>query len=225
MVVRFSVCLSVVPRLSPRVSLYVCLCLALFPPDTHPSSLAWTPGRTSSRMPKVKTSAGGDFKKKKQKLGKKKLAPTNATDTTVKVKTIALPEQSQTVSKSGPTTHRNLTMAELMAQLKHYSSDVRTDALGGLHELLVREASLSQAPLRLCLHLLHALLHASAPRPNRSAAHPLCPGHPSQHSAELLAGVLPMFVDASAAARRAALGVLRALLPPLVQADRQQQQQ
>ena len=133
-------------------------------------------------MPKAKTSAGGDFKKKKQKLGKKKLAPTNATDTTVKVQTIALPQQSQTVAKSGPTTHRNLTMTELMVQLKHYSPDVRADALGGLHELLTREASLSQ------------------------------------HAAELLGGVLPMFVDSSAATRRSALGVLRILLPPLVQA-------
>ena len=133
-------------------------------------------------MPKAKTSAGGDFKKKKQKLGKKKLAPTNATDTTVKVQTIALPQQSQTVAKSGPTTHRNLTMNELVVQLKHYSPDVRADALGGLHELLTREASLSQ------------------------------------HAAELLGGVLPMFVDTSAATRRSALGVLRILLPSLVQA-------
>ena len=36
-------------------------------------------------MGKTKTKGGGDFKKSKQKLGKKKLAPTNATNTAVKV--------------------------------------------------------------------------------------------------------------------------------------------
>ena len=164
-----------------------CMCIWLLSPYLLPTDADavrfLTPSSPSSEaMPKAKTSAGGDFKKKKQKLGKKKLAPTNATDTTVKVQTIALPQQSQTVAKSGPTTHRNLTMAELMVQLKHYSPDVRADALGGLHELLTREASLSQ------------------------------------HAAELLGGVLPMFVDTSAATRRSALGVLRILLPPLVQA-------
>ena len=101
-------------------------------------------------MGKTKTKGGGDFKKSKQKLGKKKLAPTNATNTAVKVKSIALPEQSQTVAKSGPTTHRNLTMAELLGQLKHYSPDVRHDALGGLHELLVRSAGASTSCSTAC---------------------------------------------------------------------------
>ena len=126
-------------------------------------------------MGKTKGSAGGDFKKKKQKLGKKKLAPTNATNTTVKVKTIALPEQSQTVAKSGLTTHRNLTMTELLAQLKHYNPDVRSDALGGLYELLLREANPSQALRHVCASLFCSCwtrLTAHAPSAHSAPSEP-----------------------------------------------------
>ena len=38
---------------------------------------------------------GADFVKKTQKVGKKKLAPTSATSTRFKSKSVALPEQSQ----------------------------------------------------------------------------------------------------------------------------------
>jgi len=130
-------------------------------------------------MGKTKTKGGGDFKKRKQKLGKKKLAPTNATSTAIKVRSIALPEQALT--KTEPTTHRNLTMGELLSQLKHYSGDVRHDALQGMHELLSR-----------------------------------LPSPPN--AAEMLDGVLPLFVDVSANVRKAALGVLRLVLPPIAQA-------
>ena len=77
-----------------------------------------------------------DFVKQKQKVGKRKLAPTNATSTRFKAKSVALTEQSVSVEKKGPTTVRNLTAGELLAQLNHYSDPVRTDALNGLCELI-----------------------------------------------------------------------------------------
>ena len=44
-------------------------------------------------MPKAKVSAGGDFVKKRGKLGKKKLAPTNATSTAFKAQSVTLLSQ------------------------------------------------------------------------------------------------------------------------------------
>ena len=80
---------------------------------------------------------GGDFKKRKQKVGKKKLAPVNATVTQFKAKSVVLAAQSvSVVDKAEPTTSRNLTLAELQTQLKHYSDDTRHDAARGIVELL-----------------------------------------------------------------------------------------
>lgn len=82
-----------------------------------------------------------DFVKKTQRVGKKKLAPTNATSTRFKTRSVALPEQSQfasTEADSAPASHRKLAAAGLLAQLTHYSADVRCDALKGLAEVLGR---------------------------------------------------------------------------------------
>ena len=80
----------------------------------------------------------GEFSKRKQKVGKKKLQPTNATSTVFKAKSIHLSEQSIGADKGQPTSHRKLTMSELVVQLNHYSADVRHDALKGLTELIGR---------------------------------------------------------------------------------------
>ena len=119
-----------------------------------------------------------DFIKKKQKVGKKKLAPTNATATHFKAKSVALTEQSLAADKKGPTTVRNLTAGELLAQLNHYSELVRSDALRGLSELIgshselllphaaqivERSASLTEDSSRKVRLPAHGLLRAVLP--------------------------------------------------------------
>ncbi|GAC99791.1 hypothetical protein PHSY_007394 [Pseudozyma hubeiensis SY62] len=84
-----------------------------------------------------------DFQKTKLKLGKGKQAANNATDVSFKAKTIALPQQSINVDKSGKLVNsRNLTTADLALQLRHYSAGVRRDAVSGIKEILTLHPSL-----------------------------------------------------------------------------------
>ena len=94
-------------------------------------------------MPKSRKTA--DFTKRAQKVGKKKLAPTNATSTRFKVRSVALPEQAQFAADGSieePTSHRKLSTTDLLAQLSHYHFEKRSDALKGLTELLTRHPEL-----------------------------------------------------------------------------------
>ncbi|KAG2216970.1 hypothetical protein INT45_011876, partial [Circinella minor] len=85
---------------------------------------------------KKKAAKNEDFKKKKLKIGKKKALPDNFTDTSFRSKSISLPNQSITEDKSKQvTTRRNLTLTDLVTQVKHYSPGVRKDAILGLQEL------------------------------------------------------------------------------------------
>ena len=95
--------------------------------------------RRASPMPAKKRSAGGDFVKKRQKVGKKKLAPTNSTATAFKARSVLLPDQSIAVDRSDKlVSHRQLTLDELLGQLGHYSADVRRDAARGMGDFLAR---------------------------------------------------------------------------------------
>eukprot|EP00002_Diphylleia_rotans_P039232 TRINITY_DN9059_c0_g1_i1.p1 TRINITY_DN9059_c0_g1~~TRINITY_DN9059_c0_g1_i1.p1 ORF type:complete len:895 (-),score=119.60 TRINITY_DN9059_c0_g1_i1:82-2766(-) len=85
-------------------------------------------------MPKSKKSLP-DFKHRKASLTRKKPA-LNATDTSFKAKKILLPNQSLETQKTEPVTHRNQTIKELLVKAKHYSPNVRKDALVGMKELL-----------------------------------------------------------------------------------------
>ena len=69
-------------------------------------------------MPKAKRSAGGDFVKKKQKLGKKKLAPTNSTSTAFRARSVVLLEQSLAAEREGPVSQRKLTLGFSDASLE-----------------------------------------------------------------------------------------------------------
>ncbi|TKY89517.1 hypothetical protein EX895_002048 [Sporisorium graminicola] len=97
-------------------------------------------------MPKVskrQKEKKADFQKTKLKLGKGKQAANNATDVSFRAKTIALPQQSINVDKSGKLVNsRNLTIADLALQLRHYSAGVRRDAVGGIKEILTLHPSL-----------------------------------------------------------------------------------
>ncbi|THH10532.1 hypothetical protein EW145_g1260 [Phellinidium pouzarii] len=91
-----------------------------------------------TKSAKRKKERNTDFTKPKLKLGKGKQSATNAVDTSFKARSIALPQQSISVSKdaSAPTTKRKLTLEDLLAHLKHYNAGIRKDALQGLRELL-----------------------------------------------------------------------------------------
>ncbi|XP_017559512.1 testis-expressed protein 10 homolog [Pygocentrus nattereri] len=82
-----------------------------------------------------------DFHKVKLKVGKKKHKAENATNINFKSKSIHLPEQLK-CDGSGPTTHRQLSIKDLLSQLHHYNSNVKQGALVGLRELLSSNPSL-----------------------------------------------------------------------------------
>ncbi|KIO28828.1 hypothetical protein M407DRAFT_22080 [Tulasnella calospora MUT 4182] len=87
---------------------------------------------------KTKKNKVADFSKPKLKLGKGKQLATNATDTSFKSRSIALPTQSIAIQKDQglPTIRRNLTIDQLVNQTKHYSVTVRKDGLLGVREFL-----------------------------------------------------------------------------------------
>ncbi|CAG8553939.1 10247_t:CDS:2 [Acaulospora colombiana] len=80
-----------------------------------------------------------DFKKPKLKVGKKKPTAANFTNTTFKSRSIILPGQSITEDKTNEITNsRNLTLNELITQLKHYSPGTRRDAIQGLKDFFLK---------------------------------------------------------------------------------------
>ncbi|KAJ1973280.1 rRNA processing protein [Dimargaris xerosporica] len=88
----------------------------------------------SSRKKKIQSQ---DFQKVKLKLGKKKAPAANHTDTSFKSKAIVVTEQNLRTNRSDElTSARNLTLQDLIFQLKHYNPSVRRDAVHGLTELV-----------------------------------------------------------------------------------------
>lgn len=88
-------------------------------------------------------------------MGKKKPKADNATNTNFRSKGIHLPEQLKR-DTSGPTTHRNLGINDLLSQLHHYNANIKHSALLGLRELL------SLNPPLLDLHLSRLLSEVAA---------------------------------------------------------------
>ncbi|XP_041648847.1 testis-expressed protein 10 homolog [Cheilinus undulatus] len=82
-----------------------------------------------------------DFQKVKLKVGKTKPKADNATITSFRTKGIHLSEQLKR-DTSGPTTHRQLGINDLLSQLHHYNANVKHSALLGLRELLSLNPSL-----------------------------------------------------------------------------------
>ncbi|XP_071772908.1 testis-expressed protein 10 homolog [Centroberyx gerrardi] len=87
-----------------------------------------------------------DFQKVKLKVGKKKPKADNATNTNFRTKGINLSEQLKR-DTSGPTTHRQLGINDLLSQLHHYNGNVKQSALLGLRELLSLNPSLLEQHL------------------------------------------------------------------------------
>ncbi|KAJ1983078.1 rRNA processing protein [Dimargaris verticillata] len=88
----------------------------------------------SSRKKKIQSQ---DFQKVKLKLGKRKAPAANHTDTSFKSKAIVVTEQNLRTNRGDELTNaRNLTLQDLIFQLKHYNPSVRRDAVYGLTELV-----------------------------------------------------------------------------------------
>ncbi|XP_030606819.1 testis-expressed protein 10 homolog [Archocentrus centrarchus] len=98
-----------------------------------------------------------DFQKVKLKVGKKKPRADNATNTNFRSKGIFLPEQLKRET-SGPTTHRQLGINDLLSQLHHYNANVKHSALLGLKELLSISPSLLEQHLSRLLSEVAAVL-------------------------------------------------------------------
>ncbi|KAL1917045.1 uncharacterized protein VTP21DRAFT_5243 [Calcarisporiella thermophila] len=96
--------------------------------------------KKSARKKKEKNE---DFKKTKLKVGKKKALPDSHTDTSFKARAVVLPGQSITQDKSHELVNvRNLTLNELLIQLKHHNANTRKDAVQGLRDLFNRHPGL-----------------------------------------------------------------------------------
>ncbi|KAG0343708.1 hypothetical protein BG004_005056, partial [Podila humilis] len=112
--------------------------------------------KSSSKRKKEKNA---DFKKTKLKVGKKKVVADSFTDTSFKSKAISLPSQSISHDKTTLLTNsRNVTFAELMTQLKHYSPGTRKDALLGLRDLFHRHPHLLPLHLGVLINAVVRLL-------------------------------------------------------------------
>ncbi|KAF9206182.1 hypothetical protein BGZ49_002887 [Haplosporangium sp. Z 27] len=112
--------------------------------------------KSSSKRKKEKNA---DFKKTKLKVGKKKAVSDSFTDTSFKSKAISLPSQSISHDKTALLTNsRNVTFAELITQLKHYSPGTRKDALLGLRDLFHRHPHLLPLHLGVLVNTIVRLL-------------------------------------------------------------------
>ncbi|KAF9303534.1 hypothetical protein BGZ74_003568 [Mortierella antarctica] len=112
--------------------------------------------KSSSKRKKEKNA---DFKKTKLKVGKKKAVADSFTDTSFKSKAISLPSQSISHDKTALLTNsRNVTFAELMTQLKHFSPGTRKDALLGLRDLFHRHPHLLPLHLGVLINTVVRLL-------------------------------------------------------------------
>lgn len=84
----------------------------------------------------------GDFKRPKRKVGRKAPQAANVTSVGITSRRINLLEQSVLQDKGdAATTHRNLTLHDLLQQIGHYNAHIRQRAVQGLRELAQLHAS------------------------------------------------------------------------------------
>ncbi|GHJ88879.1 hypothetical protein NliqN6_5281 [Naganishia liquefaciens] len=105
------------------------------------------------KVTKKQKAKAADFSKAKLKLGKGKQAANNATDTSYKARSIALPSQNPLLrslkddaeagtASSIPTSKRGLTLDDVLGNLHHHNAGVKKDALGELKDVLVNGVEL-----------------------------------------------------------------------------------
>ena len=109
------------------------------------------PKQKHNKLQKKNKVGSADFKKnfetkkKKQKVGKGRVAAANATSTEVSARALAMPHSS--ILRPGKedrvlVTQRNLSLDELLVQTRHVNAGVRRDALGGLRELISQHGAM-----------------------------------------------------------------------------------
>lgn len=104
-----------------------------------------------------------DFQKVKLKVGKTKPKADNSTNVNFRTKGINLSEQLKR-GADGPTTHRQLSIKDLLAQLNHYNGSIKHTALVGLKELLTLHPSVLEQHLSRLLSEVAALFTDKDPK-------------------------------------------------------------
>ncbi|KNC82585.1 hypothetical protein SARC_05136 [Sphaeroforma arctica JP610] len=107
-----------------------------------------------SRKKKLKNQ---DFAKVKLKVGKSNEAA-NATDTTFKSRAIVLSGQALGEDKGVGTNQRNLSLKELLGQLRHYNGNVRKDAVAGMKDLFQRHPDILPSELAIIIEKISPLV-------------------------------------------------------------------
>lgn len=87
-----------------------------------------------------KKAAPKDFQKVKNKVGKKKKLPTNATRTEFKARQLVLPRQDNFDDKGDEITSRNLTLSDVLSHVRHHNTQMRREAFQGIKELCASNA-------------------------------------------------------------------------------------
>eukprot|EP01063_Lacrimia_lanifica_P019708 TRINITY_DN27153_c0_g1_i1.p1 TRINITY_DN27153_c0_g1~~TRINITY_DN27153_c0_g1_i1.p1 ORF type:complete len:771 (+),score=289.78 TRINITY_DN27153_c0_g1_i1:67-2379(+) len=83
-----------------------------------------------------KVDKNNPFQKKKQKVGKKKLAPVNATKAEIHAQTIFIKKQTKDTDGGVYINERNLTFKDCLTKLGHYGCGVRKEGLLALHGMV-----------------------------------------------------------------------------------------
>ena len=129
--------------LAGSFSLFFGLCARDFYYHSHSSATHRAVTITMPKATQKQKLQKADFSKAKLKLGKGKQQPSNATNTSFKARSIALPGQAvltralQDPSASGePTTAGGLGLDEVLLKTRHPNAGVKRDAIQGIKDIL-----------------------------------------------------------------------------------------
>ncbi|XP_072179375.1 testis-expressed protein 10 homolog [Diadema setosum] len=113
-----------------------------------------------------------DFQKVKLKAGKTKPKADNFTDTTFKSRAIQIRDQlkSSEHGEGEPVTERKQSLQDLLIQLNHYNSSVRSAALLGIKSLLTSHSNLLHAHLSTLIPALSAVTSDKDPSVRRTGS-------------------------------------------------------
>jgi pre-rRNA-processing protein IPI1 len=90
-----------------------------------------------------------DFEKRKQKIGKKKLAPESSTNTSFTTRSIHMSDQGLAQAEGAVVNERGQTLQDLLGKIGHPSGSVRKEAVLGLRSLFDMHPDLLAHPVTL----------------------------------------------------------------------------
>eukprot|EP01122_Echinamoeba_exundans_P011327 TRINITY_DN4459_c0_g1_i1.p1 TRINITY_DN4459_c0_g1~~TRINITY_DN4459_c0_g1_i1.p1 ORF type:complete len:1014 (-),score=207.45 TRINITY_DN4459_c0_g1_i1:937-3978(-) len=133
-----------------------------------------------------------DFLKKKKKLGQQAKSAT-ATDLRFRTRAIFMPEQSVKQEHGDFVTHRNMSLSDLLPQVKHHNDNVRKDALLQMRDLLTKYPHLLDLHLaEICERVVECIVDLE--RNVRQALHTFLAGLFPLVSEEVIAPFFPLFI-------------------------------